>query len=87
MLIDDNKDYVKKSKLTITVKTPSEYNERSRVAAKQTNRLRDTENWQTSRQRNKGTYYLQIDAQADVHVNTSTETCKQKWKMRSYVLL
>ena len=36
MLIDENKDYVTKSKLTVTVKTPSEYNERSRIAAKQT---------------------------------------------------
>ena len=36
MLIDENKDYVTKSKLTVTVKTPTEYNEGSRVAAKQT---------------------------------------------------
>ena len=32
-----------KLKLTITVKTLSKCNDRSRVAAKQTNRLRDTE--------------------------------------------
>ena len=36
MLIDENKDYVTKSKLTVTVKTPTEYNEGTRVAAKQT---------------------------------------------------
>ena len=35
MMIDDNEDYVTKSKLTITVKKLSKYNDRSRVAAKQ----------------------------------------------------
>ena len=42
-MIDENKGYVAKSKLTITVKTLGKYNDRSRVAAKQTNRLRNTE--------------------------------------------
>ena len=46
-MIDKNKDCVTKSKLTTTVKTFSKYNDRSRLAAKQTNkqtnRLRDTE--------------------------------------------
>ena len=42
-MIDEINDCVTKSKLTTTVKTISKYNDRSRVAAKQTNRLRDTE--------------------------------------------
>ena len=37
-MIDENEDYVTKSKLTITVKTLSKYNDRNRVAAKQTNK-------------------------------------------------
>ena len=37
-MIDKNNNFVIKSKLTITVKTLSEYNDRSRVAAKQTNK-------------------------------------------------
>ena len=45
--IDENDDYVTTSKLTIIVKTFSKYNDRSTVAAKQTNkqtnRFRDTE--------------------------------------------
>ena len=46
-MIDESKGYVTKSKLTSTVKTLSKYIDRSRIAAKQTNkqinRLRDTE--------------------------------------------
>ena len=42
-MIDENEDYVTKSKLTITVKRLSKYNGRNRVAAKQTNRFRDTD--------------------------------------------
>ena len=43
-MIDKNNDYVTKSKLTRTVKILSTYIGRSRVAAKQKNRLReDTE--------------------------------------------
>ena len=38
-----NDDCVAKSKLTIAVKRFSRYNDQSKVAAKQTNRLRDTE--------------------------------------------
>ena len=44
-MIDENNDCVVKSKLTMTIKTLSKYNDRSRVAAKQTNR-------QTQRHRN-----------------------------------
>ena len=40
-MIDENEDCITKSRLTMTVKTFSKYNDRSRVAAKQTNRLRD----------------------------------------------
>ena len=42
-MTDENEDCVTKSKLTITVKTFNKYNDRSRLAAKQTNRLRDRE--------------------------------------------
>ena len=37
-MIDENKDFVIKSKLVITVKTLSKYNGRSRIGAKQTNK-------------------------------------------------
>ena len=42
-MINENEDYVIKSKFTITVKRLIKYNDRSSVAAKQTNRLRETE--------------------------------------------
>ena len=42
-MIDENSDCVTKWKQTITVKGLSKYNDGSRLAAKQTNRLRDTE--------------------------------------------
>ena len=42
-MIDENNGCVTKSKLTITVKTLSKYNDRSRVAAKQTNKQTDSE--------------------------------------------
>ena len=37
-MIDENNGCITKSKLTITVKTLSKYNDRNRVAAKQTNK-------------------------------------------------
>ena len=43
MVIDDNKDYVTKSKLKTTVNTLSKYNDRSKVASKQTNKQTDSE--------------------------------------------
>ena len=44
MIIDENKDYVTKSKLTITTKTLSKNNVRNKVAAKQENKqTHDTE--------------------------------------------
>ena len=42
-MIDQNKGCITKWKLAIIVKTLSKYNDRSRVAFKQTNILRDTE--------------------------------------------
>ena len=42
-MINENEDYVIKSKLTITVKRLSKYNGRSRVVAKQKNRPRGKE--------------------------------------------
>ena len=41
-MIDENNNCVTKSKLTITVKTPSKYNDQRRVAAKQTKTNRRT---------------------------------------------
>ena len=74
MMIDANKDCVTKSNLTMTVKTLRKYNDRIRVAAKQTsnkqaNRLRDTE---TNKHLGRKTYltnkktYLKIEAQVDI---------------------
>ena len=37
-MIDENEDYLTKSKLTITVKTFSKYNDRNRLVVKQTNK-------------------------------------------------
>ena len=42
-MIDENKNCVTRSKLAITLKTLSTYNDWSRVAAKQTNRPKGTE--------------------------------------------
>ena len=54
-MIDENEDCVTKSKLTITVKTVSKYNERSRVAAKQANKQSQRQrNWRTFSQKKKG---------------------------------
>ena len=38
-MTDENEDYVTKSKLKITVKAFRKYNDRNRVAAKQTNKV------------------------------------------------
>ena len=43
MKIDGSKDYITKSKLIITVKTSCEYKDRTRVAAKQTNKQTQTD--------------------------------------------
>ena len=55
MMGDEDNGCIKKSKLIITVKTFSTYNDRTRVAAKQTNKqtyiLRDTETHKHSKGR------------------------------------
>ena len=69
MIIDENKDCVTKSKLKIKVHTISKYNDKSRVAAKQTNiQNHRHRNWQTFRQKNipKEQKNIQTDAQADL---------------------
>ena len=79
-MTDENKDYVKKSKLTITANTLRKSIDWSRVADKQTNKQNQRyRNWKTFRQKNKKTY-LQIDVQADLQKDTRTETGKQKMK-------
>ena len=71
----------------ITVKTFSKYNDRSRVAAKQTNKqTKRHRNWKTIRQENKKTY-LQIDKQADLQWTYAHTEVNKKLKMRPYVLL
>ena len=58
-MIDENNNCVTKSKLTITVKLFSKFNERSGLAAKQTNKLRDTETGQPlSRKHTIGNKYI-----------------------------
>ena len=43
VMIDNNEDYVTKSKLTIAVKALAKYNDKSRAAVKQTNKQTDSE--------------------------------------------
>ena len=51
-MIDENNNCVTKSKLTVTVKLFSKYNERSRLAAKQTNnQTQRHRNWETFKQK------------------------------------
>ena len=62
----------------ITLKTLSNYNDRSRVAARQTNKLTQRQkqaNIQAEKQKD-----IQIDAQADLQVDTHTERGKQEMK-------
>ena len=56
-MIDENKYYVTKSKLAITIKTVNIYNDKSRVAAKETKKqmTQRRRNWQKFRQKNKKT--------------------------------
>ena len=54
-MIDENKGYVTKSKITTTVKTLGELNDRSRVAATHTKKhtTQRDRNWQTFGQKNR----------------------------------
>ena len=54
-MIDENKGYVTKSKITTTVKILGELNDRSRVAATHTKKhtTQRDRNWQTFGQKNK----------------------------------
>ena len=53
-MIDGNEDCVTKSKLSITVKKLSKYNDSSRVAAKQKNKQTQRhKNWKKFRQKKK----------------------------------
>ena len=86
-MIDENEDYVAKSKLTITVKTFTKYNDKNRVAAKQTNKqIQRHRKQQNMRQKNKKTY-LQIDTEADIQWTNAKREVNKKWQMRPYVLL
>ena len=86
-MIDENEDYVVKSKLTITVKTFTKYNDKNRVAAKQTNKqIQRHRKQQNMRQKNKKTY-LKIDTEADIQWTNAKREVNKKWQMRPYVLL
>ena len=70
-MIDENNNCVTKPKLTITVSLFSKYNERSRLAAKQTNKQTYSEtqklvNIYAENILNVQNAYLEIDAQADL---------------------
>ena len=88
-MINENDDYVTTSKLTITVKTLSKYNDRSTVAAKQTNkqtnRFRDTETGKNVPEKQKD--LLTNRHISRLRVETHIMRGKQKLKMRPYVLL
>ena len=82
MIIYGNKD-VTKSKLTITIKTFSKYNDKRRVAAKQTNKqtLRHGD-WQTFRQKNK-TSLLTNRHTSRLAMDKRTQRGKQKVKNKT----
>ena len=64
MMIDENEDYVTKPNFKITVKAFSKYNDRNRVAVKQTNKQTQRHRkQQTYRQKNKKHTYKQADLQ------------------------
>ena len=81
MVIDDNKDYVTKSKLKTTVNTLSKYNDRSKVASKQTNkqtnRLRDKETGKHLDKKQKDT---RIDAQTNIQWTHAQRELRKKKK-------
>ena len=58
-MIDENNNCVTKSKLTITVKTPSKYNDRRRVAAKQTKTNKQSKSHRQNIKRTKRHTYKQ----------------------------
>ena len=63
-MIDENRHYIPISKLTI--KALNKYNDRGRIAAKQTNKLRDTETGkQLGRKTNRRTCRLKVDERKD----------------------
>ena len=77
-MIDENNGCITKSKLIITVKTLTKYNDRSRVAAKQTNKHK------------KGKYILTNRRTSRLTVDTRRERERVKQKMKNeapYVLL
>ena len=88
-MIDENKDYITKPKLPITVKTLSKYNGRNVEAANETNKqTQKHRNWQTFRQKNKKTY-LQIDTQVDLlwtQANTEINKIMKNEILRSDVI-
>ena len=66
VMIDENNDCVTKSKLTLTVKTPSKYNDRRTVAAKQT------------KQTNKRVTDRKLKEQKDILTNRRTRVLNKE---------
>ena len=89
-MIDENNNCITKSKLTIAVSLCSKYNQRSRLAAKQTNRLRDTETGKhLGRKHTKGAKCILTNRRTSkLIVDTRAERVKQNIKDEApYVLL
>ena len=87
-MIDKNKDCVTKSKLTITVKAFSKYNDTSRLAVKQTNKQADSEIQKLAKiQAESEKTYLQLDTQADLQWIYAHTEVNKKLKMKPCVLL
>ena len=73
-MIDKNNDFVIKSKLTLTVKTHSKYNDRNRVAAKQTNKQTDSDTQKLTN--------IQEEKQKVILTQTHKQTYKRRHAQR-----
>ena len=73
-MIDKNNDFVIKSKLTLTVKTLSKYNDRNRVAAKQTNKQTDSDTQKLTN--------IQEEKQKVILTQTHKQTYKRRHAQR-----
>ena len=88
MMIDENKDYVIRSKLTITVKTLNKNNDKNKVETHHTNKQTKKEthrhrNWQNlGRKTKRHTYkYTHKQTYNCTHIKRERETKKMKNKL------
>ena len=87
-MIDEDNGYIKKSKLIITVKTLSTYNDRSWVAAKQTNKHTYSKTQKFTNILKEEKYILTHRRTNRLIADTRTHRVKQKMKNEApYVLL